>query len=249
MRKISIWAKHHIYLARTCIVLIKAALFFMAIYSGKSIAGLGITIPGWFFTASLIVLFITVITYPETQRNNKGKSIYTIRKTTDFVLCLSSFTLVVMLANREQTIWSNSSMPYVFAASIKDRHHTAQQILASLQYRDKSTLTRHEKRILKREFASQLKTYVKAELAGDKKTAGQVGLVILTIIGAIGLTYLLAALACSVACSGADGLAILILAVGLTGIIWGTIALINYILKRRKTKETSIPETTFRPTL
>ncbi len=106
---------------------------------------------------------------------------------------------------------------------------TAEEIIASLKYRDKKTLTKQEKKILRKEFKKQLKIFTTATLSGNKKDADNAGLVVLVIIGAIGLTILLSALVCSLSCGGADGLAVAVALLGLTAIIWASVVLIRRI--------------------
>lgn len=236
MKQISVWAKNHVYQARAYIILIKISLFFMAISIGKTIAEIGIVLPHWFFTFSAVIFLIIIVFYPNRLKGQRAKwYIYSVRKSCGFILCFVSFILILSLANTNSFFYNRASAD-VNATTISNGPPTAAEIIASLQYRDKSTLTRQEKRILKKEFGKQIIVYAKAKLSGDKATAGKVFLVILTIIGAVGLSLLLASLACSVACGGADGLAILIMVVGLTGIIWGMIALIKRIKKGKSNK-------------
>ena len=89
---------------------------------------------------------------------------------------------------------------------------------------------------MKQEFKLQLKKYIVAKLSGDKEKANQTGAIILTIIAAVGLTFLLSALVCELSCSGADAAAVIIGILGLAGIIWGTIAFIKYLKRKQKKK-------------
>jgi O-antigen/teichoic acid export membrane protein len=73
-------------------------------------------------------------------------------------------------------------------------------------------------------------------LSGNKKDADNAILIILTIIAAIGLTILLSALVCSISCGGADGLAVVVALLGLTAIIWGSIAVIRRINRGPRNK-------------
>ena len=80
-----------------------------------------------------------------------------------------------------------------------------------------------------------LKAEVKAivgQMKTQKVTGEQVLLIILTILLALLLLYGVAALSCSIACSGADGLAVLVFLLGLGLIVWLTVALIKKISRR-----------------
>ncbi len=138
------------------------------------------------------------------------------------------------MSNRLQSPVNFSSPLY---ASSVARITPAQKILLSLENNKHKTLTLKEKKILRREFSRQLKTYTKAVLEGDEKTKNNTGKIILVIVAAVGLTFLLAMLACSIACNGAEVAAVLIMALGLGALIWGSIALINRIKRGGPRKE------------
>ena len=70
---------------------------------------------------------------------------------------------------------------------------------------------------------------------GKKADAEQVALIILACIAAVGLLYLVMALACTLSCNGSDAAAVIVAILGLAGIIWGLIAVIRAI-NRKKTK-------------
>jgi hypothetical protein len=242
MRKISAWAKYHPYQARVYIVLIKVALFIAAIFTGRLFNELSIHLSPLTGVAAGALLIIASFIYPKKtiSRFVKKKS-YAFRKRCDFVLAFSTFMLISVLANNNHLFIYNTPSSAATQLSItRATPPTAEEILASLKYRDKSTLTHQEKRILKKEFEKQLTIYAKAKVTGDKDGEKAV-LIILTIIGAIGLSLLLGALACSISCGGADGLAILVAVVGLTGIIWGSIVLIKRITKLHSKKANTTP--------
>ena len=80
-------------------------------------------------------------------------------------------------------------------------------------------------------------------MKGNKDGDAKAGLIIVTIIAALGLLYLVAALACSLSCNGSDAAAVVVLILGLAAIIWGTIAVINRISRgpKKKKKESPAP--------
>lgn len=230
MRKISIWAKLHPAPARIIIVFIKMMLLGAAIFNGKLFYEQGITLSPIIAVFAILLLITAAFIYSEKKSFIHAKrKLYTRRKSCDFTLAFATYILVSVLSNNEQVFIDSASSHRVMAASFaKVNPPTAEEILASLKYRSKSSLTKEEKRILKKEFFRQVKIYAKSKVNGDKSGVKAL-LIILTIMGAIGLTLVLSALACSLSCSGSDGLAILLGVVGLTGIIWGTIVIIKRI--------------------
>jgi hypothetical protein len=240
MRKISTWAKNHASQSRFYIVMIKLSLTLMAVFTGKTFLDAGIQLSPVIAISATVTFIAACLFYPRKANVYfSKKQLYLARKSCDFTLTFTTFILISVLVNNGRYFIRETSSPV--AASISTKTPSAEEILASLKYRDKSSLTHQEKRILKKEFEKQLKTYVKAKLAGDKDGAAKAILITLTIIGAIGLSLLLAGLACSLSCGGSDGLAILLVIVGLTGIIWGMVVVIKRISRGRHKKEPEAP--------
>jgi hypothetical protein len=235
MRKISRWAKHHRLPAIISLVVIKLLLAFIAAYVGVSLLGMNIRIPFPVFFIALLVLITTAIAYPSKHVARLTKKQFYIRqKTCDFMIATCSFVMI--------GTWVNTNLPVAIStatvsAATTTINPTAEEILASLKYRDKSTLTRQEKRILKTEFKQQVKIYTVTKLKGHKDDAGKAGLIILTIVAALGLLYLVAALACSLSCNGSDAAALVVGILGTALIIWGVIAVIRRISRGPKKKD------------
>jgi hypothetical protein len=178
---------------------------------------------------------VSVIFYPVVKKNN-----YVKQKTCDFVLAASSFCMILFLSNNQSdtiSFFNASNATSFTSVSVKSEKPTAEEILASLKHRDKSSLSKTEKRILKKEFKEQIKIYTKAKLTGNKNTAGDALLIMLAIIAALGLLYILAALACAVSCNGSEGAAIIIALLGTAAIILGLVLVIKRITRGPRKKE------------
>jgi hypothetical protein len=248
MIKISYWAKHRPAEARITIIVLHIILTGLAIYVGSGLNEFGILMPAKSLYILVPIFLLIAFFYP--SRNKKtgqpGRiQFYRTQKTFDFLAAAMSFTMVCFVANNYH---SNNISATVSATNIalpKDAgaKPTAEQILASLSYRDKNTLTRLEKRILKTEFKHQLKVYVKAKLTRDDETAAKAVLIILSVIGAVGLTFLLAALACNIACNGSEAAAIIVSILGLAAIIFLLVYTIKKIKNHNKTVTEESPAT------
>lgn len=234
MKKISVWAKDNVIPARIIIFCIHTTLIFLAGYIGTHLHKIPATA---FYIAIALLIFISTV-YPRSSKKNffRRRS-YAVQKTCDFIAAACFFTLLCFFANHNLRLPSLQNTLYAVSLHPKNEKPTARQILGSLKYRDKSTLTRQEKRILKKEFKNQLGVYAKATLKHDKAGQSHSVEIIFTIIVAIGLFGLLAALACTISCNGANALAILLLAVGTAGIVWGAVAVINGLSKKHKSKK------------
>jgi membrane protein implicated in regulation of membrane protease activity len=72
---------------------------------------------------------------------------------------------------------------------------------------------------------------------------GKVGLIILCVVMALVLTYLVAAIACSLSCSGAEGAAVVVAIFGLAGVALLTFFVIRSIVRKsRREKEKELNE-------
>jgi hypothetical protein len=234
MKKISAWAKHNVVPARIVIFCIHISLIFLAGYLGTHLHKLHATV---FYTAGILIIFIFIVYPRPAKKIFYGKKFYAVQKTCDFIAAAGIFMLLCFFANHNLRLPSLQNSLYAVSLHPKNEKPTAQQILESLKYRDKSTLTRQEKRILKKEFKNQLGVYAKATLKHDKAGQSHAVEIIFTIIVAIGLFGLLSALACTISCNGADGLAVLVMVVGTAGIVWGAVAIINSLSKKHKSKK------------
>ena len=246
MKKISYWAKNHRLTAIIVLVIAKLLLAFIAAYLGLSLLGMNIRVPFAVFFIALLVLIIAAIAYPSKHITTlTKKQLYIRQKTCDFIIATCSFIMIGAWVNTNLPVPINTAIAAnaataAAASTTTAINPTAEEILASLKYRDKSTLTRQEKRILKAEFKNQLKVYAVAKLKGRKDDAGKAGLIILTIVAALGLLYLVAAIACNLSCNGSDAAALVVGILGTALIIWGDIAVVRRISRGPKKKDEPI---------
>ncbi|MBI1344389.1 MAG: hypothetical protein GC171_15820 [Terrimonas sp.] len=242
MRKLSFWAKRNPCKSRVIIIGGHLALFLLAWYIGSGLADIDVIFPEPLLFLFVGLFWVTAFIYPAKGHQPISKNkFYQWRKGLDFSLALLSFLMMTAISNNyspgENSFSAKIYAAYTSSLKPKKDHPTAEEILASLEHRDKSTLTRTEKRILKKEFKHQLGIYAKAKLTGNKDTAANAGLIILAIIAALGLLYLVAALACSLSCNGSDGAAIALALLGTAGIVIGFILVINRITRGPKYKK------------
>jgi len=240
MRKISLWARHHRPSAISSLIVIKLLLAALAYYIGSALLDLSIHIPFFVLLSAMAVFLLAALLYPSRrQYSGSKKQRYTWQKSCDFTIAACCFLMIASLVNSNGAV---SGITDSFASQVTTvKTPTAEEILASLKYRDKSTLTRQEKRILKDEFKKQLKLYAVAKVTGNKDGAGKALLITLTIIGAIGLLYLVAALACSLSCNGSDFAAVVVALLGTAAIVWLVIVLIKRITRGPKMKNKTEP--------
>ncbi len=236
MRSISFWARYNRNSARFFIVLIKGILIFLAAYAGILFSKMQVSISPLALVLAILTSILISILYPQKKKVQR-RGFYLRQKLSDFLLAACSFVCFTTIANNLESVSPSSFSLY---ASVPVTEPTAKQILSSLSYRDKNSLSRLEKRILKKEFKHQLGVYAKSKLMGNNEKAENAALIILTIVAALGLMALLAALVCSISCNGADGAAVLVAILGTAAIVWGVVVVIKRIKRKPKKKEKNI---------
>lgn len=139
-----------------------------------------------------------------------------------------------MATQRHQLPQAYASIPAAVPAdSLLYKNPAAQTLLMQFEAGEKTTFTRKEKRILRKELNHQLVVYAKAAATGNHEKQSNAALIILAVLAAIGLLMAVAMLACSLACSGAEAAAILVAILGTAGVIWGTVAIIRSASRKK----------------
>lgn len=230
MKAISLWARQHRPAAILFIIALKVLLGLSALYTGILFTSLDISFSSGWLLLYTALFMITALLYQQ-QDGRYGRRIFM-----NYLLMTFAFLSTVVFFNRLDPVHTPAAAvaPSILPVKYKP---TAAQILASLEYRDKHSLTRQEKRILRREFKLQLKKLAAAKLTGDKEKTKETVAIILTIIAATGLIVLLSALVCNLSCSGAEGAALVIFIAGMAGIIWGIAAVARHFKKRRQKRQ------------
>ncbi|WP_157472057.1 hypothetical protein [Neolewinella persica] len=205
--------------------IVNAILLGVLLYLGDSPVS---TIP----TVLLTIIFTTTfLLYPKAKRRLTSKK-YRQQKLCDFTLVLSgalflAFSVSNFLATPSVShlVLEEEIQPVVLMAALGQANESV--VLASP--------TKAEIRKTRRSQIKELKATIKAwkkEHKGDRKTSkfGQIMLIVLVIMGAVLAGLAVAALSCSLACSGAEGLAIIVMLAGVGGIILLSVVLIKNII-------------------
>lgn len=230
--------------AQFIIVLSHVILVWLSVWIGWELLDLDIKLPQYLGYAFVGLFLFAAITYPSRHTRHSDPGYFFKQKFRDCVLAAATVGMVISVANNPDGLfssWQTAQAAVINPVENKNEKPTAAQILESLKTRDKSSLTRIEKKILRQEFKKQLKVYVVATVKGDKEAQKSTGLIILAIVAAIGLLLLVGALACSISCNGSTGAAIVVGILGAGLVILGLIAVIRSINKK-KNKPATEPE-------
>ncbi|RYY64315.1 MAG: hypothetical protein EOO12_10010 [Chitinophagaceae bacterium] len=214
MRQLSCWARDHRWPARLLLLLSILLLNVAAWVAGNCLAAGGYDGgPGWITTLAFAASAL-LLAYPP------GRASYRLRKSFDGALTACTFLLVMLLSAGPE------EGPLPFQAN------TAQAAAVSAD----APAPPKNKKLLRR-LARRLRAHYRG--AGE---GGQAALIVLTIVVGLLLAGLVLVLSCSIACSGAEVLAIIVGALGLAGIVLGVIAIIRRIVNGPRKKPAPTPE-------
>ena len=236
MKKLSIWGKNNPRKARIIIALSHVLLVVSAFFLGLLTFVYDLALPIWLPIVLAHLFFVAYLLYPDKQAK-KGvfAHSYLRQKTTDFVLTITYILAIAAGLNQWAFAPTSGTIPV-----------EAKGILMAQKIKPTEEAAGHKKSkfsALKtpfQELKSQLKTLRdEFKAAGDKEGAKgtKILLFLLTFVVALGLAWLVAALACNISCSGQEGLAWVALILGLAGVVWLTIISVKAISRKTGKKD------------
>jgi hypothetical protein len=216
MKQISFWAREHKKAARIYIVI---GFLFLNV-SGLFVGDLLHSLTG-IFNPALILIPVTLtiagyIFYPRKKNKRIFKNFYFRQKLNDLVLIGSTFLFLIFIGNNTNTIQS-LQQPLLASTSV---FHPSRVI--------KPTTVSHSSKSLRQRIKAYRKAY--KEMTKTQKTLAIIGIIILASFVAAGV----GALSCNIACSGSESLSIVVLVIGLAGVVFGAIKLIQRITRGPK---------------
>ena len=222
MKRLAFWAHDNKNTARATIIISYVLLNLIALFLGDIIHSLNIEFTPLFFVFAIVLTLVGWMIYPSKIRKKEYKNFFMWQKSADFLLVSATFLFIVYAGNSLNRNWNTLTNP-VQAISII---HTSNPAHITNSSEAKTAVT---KKSLRKKIRAEIKSIRKAY---KDSTKGQKTLyIILAVLAALLLTYGLAGLACSISCSGSEALAIAVLAVGLGGIIFGLVKLIQRITR------------------
>ena len=239
MRKLSLWARHHKKAARLIIVSSFLLLTIIGYYAGTWMNELGISLSETILFLAVLLYIAGVISYPqrhESQNRSKSKSFYIRQKICDTGLAVSTFLMIVYLANQPGTFIHT----FIPANAISGNNLVLPKDSSAKTYKSirefSASIKDKEGKLLKwKERKKLLKEQVRSIKKADNLSKGdKAGLIVLAVIVALGLAALVGALACELSCNGSEGAALLVGIGGTALIIFLLIITIRAIKKGKK---------------
>lgn len=238
MKQLSHWARINQWKARIIITIAWILLTILAIFIGVTLTKMDIGLTDHFLVPICISFFCAVLFYPfRWQKKQTGpRSFYRRQKGCDLLLAISSFGMILYAGNRPGELFRHygnlhateilpSSQP---ADSQAISYKSIKDFSASMKDKDGKMLKwKERKKLLKQ----QVRAIKKAPGTSQVEKAM---LVFLACLAAIGLLYLVAALACSLSCNGSEVAAFFVGIGGTALVIFLLILLIRGIYGKKK---------------
>ncbi len=213
MKSISFWAKQHYIAARWLITFIHILLFIAAVYVGVVLEQMNFALPALVCYIALAIFCMAALLHLLFKNGEKS---YYLQRSCYFVIAATTFVCTCFLYNSTQRVASFNNYNQIHGIYKESKSKTPTNTVSKKQLRKELKQLRHELRKLKNNDDSE-------------KVIG----IILVIVGAFVLLSLLAALCCSLSCSGAEAVAVLVGLLGLVGIIWLSVWAIKKITKKK----------------
>jgi hypothetical protein len=214
MKKISWWAKKHKVPARIIIVLSFIFLNALAFFTGHLLNQLGILFSQAFLFGSFFIFLIAFIAYPlkkQKEKKPKSSNYYLLQKSCDFILAASTFCMIVCLSNRPETLIQFYPQIKAFAITFPSKDSTAKHYKSISDFYS-SLKDGKGNQVKWKERKKLLKEQVREIKKDNNLSKGEkIALIILSVLVAAGLFLLVAALSCSLSCSGSDALSAIVL--------------------------------------
>jgi len=241
MKKISVWAKHHPWTARIIIVVSFILLNVLGFTTGLLLHDSGIYLPLAVLLFFACLYATGFIAYPFKTKNGKyrlGASRYVRQKTCDILLAGSTYLMIVYCGNHKEILF-RYSIPFNRALASntilpKDSTLKTYKSIAAFKSSIKDVNGKlhswKERKKLLKEQVSGIKK------ANDLSDGAKTALIILSVLLALGLIYVVAALACTLSCDGSE-VAAVVVGIGGTGlVIFLLILVIRSILGKKRHK-------------
>lgn len=230
MKSISMWAASHKALAQICIVAIYLALNLLGLFTGDLFNSIGIIFNPLFLLIPLTISILGLIFYPSKKNKYFIKNFYIKQKFTDCLLAVATFLFIVFTGNSFKNFTINAPTSFVFG--FVSTTSPPAKLITEKDYKQSPQLS-------KKQFRKSIRSMVKniRKTYKESTKTGKTIYIILAILAAAALIYLLAGLACSISCAGAEAWAYVVFFVGLSAIVFGLVKLIQRITRGKPNKE------------
>ena len=222
MKQLSYWAKLHPKAARLIILLLYVPINIAGYFLGFTLWNTGVQLGTIFIQFVILFVLALYLLYPQRASFYKRKLFHGL-------MAVCTFCMICFYGNQ-----INNPNPNIFF--INSTQAVSYTYIQESGLRSESSTIKKENRQLKKEFR---KFFKRSADENNLPLWAKILLITLTAAVAAGLLISLAYLSCSLSCSGAEALAVIVGITGVVGITIGAIFVIRAILGRKKKKQQS----------
>jgi arginine exporter protein ArgO len=235
MKSISIWAYCNPFKSQLIIAVCQLTLTVLAVYGGIWLFARGVELPGVMYYTGLTLFFLALVLYPVRRaRFRFWKMNYARQKTIDAVLLVSYLLAAVSISNFDaHSAWLEASAG---TSAFAQPRPTSLADPAAVHY-NAAPEKPWSRRELKRALRQQYKQFVSEKRR--QSDDGSTGLIVAIVVLMLALMVAVFFLSCSISCSGANVLGLVVLIGGWALILTlGILAIRNIVRKRRQRQVT-----------
>ena len=222
MKKLAFWAHSHKNTARLIIILSYIVLNLLALFLGDIIHSLNIEFTPTLYLFAVVLTLTGWMLYPSKSRKNEYRNFFKRQKSADFILLSATFLFTAYFGNT----LNNPENTHLNPAQAISVIHPSRTSNISNSTTAKTSVS---KKSLRQKIRSEIKNIRKAYK--DSSKSQKTGYIIVAVFVALVLLYGVAILACNLGCSGYEALAYVVFFLGLGGIIFGLVKMIQRITR------------------
>jgi len=237
MKQLSHWGKAHRWSARLLIVFLYIPLNIAGVLIGCFLYAESIFIPSIWISAAMISTLFAIVFYPQKTATSFFSPYYR-RKSLDALLAISTLLFVIICSNRLSSQFHSQKAQFSSVTVIQAAVLLPESLSTSHtgESSTKPIVKTHRGGLIKKFIRRIVRFYLK------RTESERIMLLVLTVLGAALAIYLLAGLACSLACGGEEGLAWVVLIGGVALVIWLTAIIFQSIDKKYGRNKRSAPK-------
>ena len=236
MKRLSFWAHNHKVATRIIIVFIYLILNICGLIVGDLLYSINIELIPAFFYMVICIALLGLLIYPLKKRKVFYKNLYLRQKSADALLLTATFLFIIYSGNSFNSGRSINPLNSAFGITIINYSGAPVSNIYN------TAVNKKKEKLLKKENKKHFRSVIKAireKYKGSTQTEKTI-YIILVVLAGLAAIFLLSMLSCSIACSGSEGLAYILLFLGLGGIIYGVAKAIQAITRGKPKKEQAI---------
>ena len=234
MKNLSHWAKINPKKTWGLITILYILLHIPLIFLSSVLYDSGITFPGWIMILTSSIGFLLIFLYPTKKSKwNPVKYSYFRQKAFDFTLVMIGGAIFTFWLTNRLSTTAEADMAFVKAENQFTNTFVKVAEKGENLEKSKSKISRKSIREYRKKLRNEireLRKVYKDEMNDGDRVGLKILLIALTLVGAFLIGYLLAILACYLACSGVEAAAVAVIILGGLGLVFLTVVTIRHIV-------------------